>query len=133
MESFSPENAPFLKMETGQLFATPQKYFPNFAFPLISHLSPSFSPTVKFITTQSGEHSVSSTSISTDPSPLCRSPTAVLHPCPQELPARELAACGKILPRCLLPSVLEINCTTRYVFPCSCYLLRLFFQQAGGT
>lgn len=45
--------------------------------------------------------------------------------------ARELAAHGKFLPQSLFPSVLEINCRTRYVFPCSCCLLWLFFWQAG--
>lgn len=45
------------------------------------------------------------------------------------------AACGKFLPQCLLPSVLENNCMTRYVFPHSWLLfaLAVFFFLTGAA
>ena len=75
-------------MGTRQLFATSQKSFPNSAFPLISHLSPGFSSTIKVIIFQTGEHCILAAGISRSPSPVCRSPRALSHLCPQEVPSQ---------------------------------------------
>lgn len=49
------------------------------------------------------------------------------------LPAVSWLPTGNSCPGYLLPSVLEINCRARFVFPYSCCLLCLVFQQAGAA
>jgi len=71
--------------------------------------------------------------ISRSPSPVCRSPRALLHPCPQEVPSQRAGCSWDIAAPLFASLCLRKELHDKVCFSCSCCLLWLVFWQAGAA